>query len=178
MEILAVDEDRREVTLVGNEREPGDPYFQYLYRVGLDDGDVTLLTPDSANHDVSISPDGTWIVDAYSTPVAPPVSVLRDGNGNEVMTLEEADVSRREANGWQPPMPFSVKARDGETDLHGLLFRPLDFDPEQSYPVVNYLYPGPQSGSVGSRSFRAAHRDLQAIAELASCGFQHRQRRA
>jgi len=63
-------------------------------------------------------------------------------------------------------MPFSVKARDGETDLYGLLFRPLDFDPARKYPVVNYLYPGPQSGSVGSRSFRASHRDLQSIAEL------------
>jgi dipeptidyl aminopeptidase/acylaminoacyl peptidase len=166
LDLRDVDEEARTVTFVGNEREPGDPYFQYLYRVGLDDGDVTLLTPDSANHDVSVSPDGAWIVDAYSTPVVPPVSVLRDTNGNVVMTLEEADVSRLEATGWQPPMPFSVEARDGETDLHGLLFRPLDFDPNQSYPVVNYLYPGPQSGSVGSRSFRAAHRDLQAIAEL------------
>jgi dipeptidyl aminopeptidase/acylaminoacyl peptidase len=82
------------------------------------------------------------------------------------MTLEEADASRLTASGWQPPMPFVVKARDGETDLHGLLFRPLDFDPERTYPIVNYLYPGPQSGSVGSRSFRAAHRDLQSIAEL------------
>ncbi|MGY8777944.1 MAG: alpha/beta hydrolase family protein [Longimicrobiales bacterium] len=82
------------------------------------------------------------------------------------MTLEEADASRLVASGWQPPMPFSVKARDGETDLHGLMFRPLDFDPNGKYPVVNYLYPGPQSGSVGSRSFRASHRDLQSIAEL------------
>lgn len=166
LDIREVDEDGRTVTFMGNEREPGDPYFQYLYRVGLDDGSVHLLTPDSANHSVSISPDGDFLVDAYSTPVVPPVSVLRDRDGNALMTLEEADISALLASGWQPPMPFSVKARDGETDLHGLLFRPLDFDPNRSYPVVNYLYPGPQSGSVGSRSFRASHRDLQSIAEL------------
>jgi dipeptidyl aminopeptidase/acylaminoacyl peptidase len=82
------------------------------------------------------------------------------------MTLEQADISTLVASGWQPPVPFSVKARDGVTDLYGLLFRPSDFDPGHSYPVVNYLYPGPQSGSVGSRSFRSSHRDLQAIAEL------------
>jgi len=151
---------------MGNEREPGDPYFQYLYRVGLDDGDVSLLTPDSANHVVSISPDGAYFVDSYSTPMIPTVTVLRDRDGDEVMTLEEADASRLVSSGWQPPMPFSVKARDGETDLYGLMFRPLDFDPNEKYPVVNYLYPGPQSGSVGSRSFRASHRDLQSIAEL------------
>lgn len=166
LDIREVDEDRRTVTFMGNEREAGDPYFQYLYRVGLDNGEVTLLTPDSANHVVSMSPDGDYLVDAYSTPVIPTVTVLRDRDGNRVMTLEEADISRLQAEGWQPPMPFAVKARDGQTDLHGLLFRPLDFDPTMSYPVVNYLYPGPQSGSVGSRSFRAAHRDLQSIAEL------------
>ena len=166
LDILNVDADARTVTLVGNEREPGDPYFEYLYRVGIDDGEVRLLTPDSANHDVSLSPDGRYLVDAFSTPVAPPVSVLRDADGQVLMTLETADVSRLVAAGWQPPMPFSVKARDGVTDLYGLLFRPSGFDPERRYPVVNYLYPGPQSGSVGSRSFRAAHRDLQAIAEL------------
>ncbi len=166
LDIREVDEQGRTVTFMGNEREPGDPYFEYLYRVGLDDGAVTLLTPDSAHHVVSISPEGDYVVDAYSTPVTPPVTVLRDRDGRVLMTLEEADASALAATGWEPPMPFSVKARDGETDLYGLLFRPLDFDPSRKYPVVNYLYPGPQSGSVGSRAFRASHRDLQSIAEL------------
>ncbi|MDH3269748.1 MAG: S9 family peptidase [Gemmatimonadota bacterium] len=166
LDIVGVDERGRTITVVGNERQPGDPYFQYLYRVGLDDGQVTLLTPDSANHTTSLSPDGEYIVDSYSTPVTPPTSVLRDRDGRQIMELQRADVTQLVASGWQPPMPFSVKARDGETDLFGLLFRPTDFDPSRSYPVVNYLYPGPQSGSVGSRSFRTAHRDLQSIAEL------------
>jgi dipeptidyl-peptidase-4 len=166
LDIREVDERGRTVTFMGNERESGDPYFEYLYRVGLDDGSVTLLTPDSAHHVVSMSPDGEYFVDARSTPVMPPVSVLRDRDGRAVMSLEEADASALLATGWQPPMPFSVKARDEETDLYGLLFRPLDFDPDRKYPVVNYLYPGPQSGSVGSRAFRASHRDLQSIAEL------------
>ena len=167
LRIMEIDEGARTVTFIGNEREPGDPYFQYLYRVGLDGGDVELLTPDSANHTVSLSPDGKYLVDTYSTPVIPPVTVLRDRkDGSRILAIEEADISRLQASGWQPPMPFSVKARDGETDLYGLLFRPMIFDPGRSYPIVNYLYPGPQSGSVGSRSFRASHRDLQAIAEL------------
>ena len=164
---MEIDESDRTITFLGNARERGDPYFQYLYRVGLDGGGVELLTPDSANHSVSLSPDGKYVVDTYSTPVIPPVTVLRDReDGRSLLTIEEADISRLQESGWQPPMPFSVKARDGETDLYGLLFRPMNFDSDQSYPIVNYLYPGPQSGSVGSRSFRASHRDLQAIAEL------------
>jgi len=164
--VLDVDERARTVTFVGNHREAGDPYFQYLYRVGLDDGAVTLLTPDNANHTVSLSPDRRFFVDAYSTPTEPPVSVLRRADGTRVARLEQADISRLIASGWQPPIPFTVKARDGETDIYGLMFRPSDHDPDAKYPVINYLYPGPQSGSVGSRSFRSSHRDLQALAEL------------
>lgn len=166
LDIIEVDEPSRTVTVRGNEREHGDPYFQYFYEIDLDDGEVTLLTPDSANHTASFSPHGDYLVDTYSTPVMPPVTVLRDRGGRALMTLEQADISGLVDSGWQPPMPFSVKARDGATDLYGLLFRPQDFDEDAEYPVVNYLYPGPQSGSVGSRSFRASHRDLQSIAEL------------
>ena len=166
LEVLLVDSDARTVYFVGNGREESDPYFRYLYRVGLDGTGLQLLTPDSADHSVSLSPTGDYFVDSWSTPVVPPVSVVRDMAGRVRMELGEADISRLVASGWQAPIPFDVKARDGETDLYGLMFRPSDFDPSRRYPVINYLYPGPQSGSVGSRSFRAAHRDLQSLAEL------------
>ena len=167
LQVLRVDPQTRDVWFVGNEREPGDPYFTYVYRVSLDGGAPVLLTPDSAHHDASLSPDGRWIVDSYSTPTTPPVTVVRDARtGERVLELERADASRLAAAGWQPPIPFSVKARDGVTDLHGLMYRPTHFDPSRKYPVINHIYPGPQSGSVGSRSFQAAWSDRQALAEL------------
>ncbi len=164
--VLRVDEESGDVLFMGNGREPGDPYFAHLYRAPLAGGDVALLTPDSANHVVWLAPDGETFVDQYSTPTMPPVTVVRDMDGELLQTAERADISRLERSGWQPPIPFTVKARDDETDLYGLMFRPSNFDPAAKYPVINYLYPGPQSGSVGSRSFRAAHRDLQSLAEL------------
>ncbi|MYG80419.1 MAG: prolyl oligopeptidase family serine peptidase [Gemmatimonadetes bacterium] len=165
-QLLRVDEEARMLYFTGTGRESGDPYFQHLYRIGMDGSGLTLLTPDSANHTVSLSPSGGYFVDTYSTPVTPPVTVLRDMDGNVVLELERADISELLATGWRAPEPFVVKARDGATDLHGLMYRPTHFDPSRSYPVVNYLYPGPQSGSVGSRSFRASRGDKQAIAEL------------
>ena len=166
LQVLRVDPDSRTLYFTGAGREPGDPYFQYFYSVDIDGGDVRLLTPDSANHSIDLSPDGDLFVDAWSTPVVPPVSVVRDLRGREVMPLEKADISRLVDSGWQPPIPFTVKARDGATDLYGLMYRPTHFDPSRRYPIVNYLYPGPQTGSVGSRSFNAARRDHQALAEL------------
>lgn len=166
LQLRRVDQDNRMLYFTGAGREPGDPYFQYFYSVSMDGGDVTLLTPDSANHTVSLSPSGDYFVDAYSTPVVPPRTAVRDKRGHEVIALEEADISRLVAGGWQPPIPIEVVARDGETDLHGLMYKPTNFDPSKKYPILNYVYPGPQSGSMGSRSFSASRSDKQAIAEL------------
>jgi dipeptidyl aminopeptidase/acylaminoacyl peptidase len=166
LQVLRVDEEDRRIYFTGAGREPGDPYFQYLYSVRMDGSDLRLLTPDSANHTVTFSPSGRYFVDSYSTPVEPPVAVVRDTRGRVRLTLEEADISRLVESGWQPPSPFSVKARDGETDLYGLMYRPTHFDETEKYPVINYIYPGPQTGSVGSRSFNPSRGDKQAVAEL------------
>ncbi|MEZ4424918.1 MAG: DPP IV N-terminal domain-containing protein [Gemmatimonadota bacterium] len=166
LQVRHLDREERELWFTGSGREPGDPYFEYFYRLDLDNGRVTLLTPDSLHHDISMSPSGRWFVDTGSTPVSPGRSVLRDARGREVLRLEEPDISALVASGWQPPEPFTVKARDGVTDLYGLLYTPSDLDPDRAYPVVNYLYPGPQTGSVGSRAFNPSRRDHQALAEL------------
>jgi dipeptidyl aminopeptidase/acylaminoacyl peptidase len=166
LQVRHIDRANRTLYFTGSGREPGDPYFQYLYSVSMDGGEVRLLTPDSANHVVTLSPDAEHFIDAYSTPLDPGATVLRDMRGREVAHLETGDISQLEAAGWQPPIPFSVKARDGVTDLFGIMYKPSHLDPTMKYPIVNYLYPGPQSGSVGSRSFSAAGRGHQAMAEL------------
>ncbi len=166
LQVLHLDEEERAIYFLGAGREKGDPYFQYLYRVGIDGGGVTLLTPEPATHDITFSPSFDYVVDSYSTPTSPPVTVLRDRTGKVVTHLEEADITELIEMGWQPPVPFTVKARDGETDLYGLMYRPTRFDESRMYPVLNYVYPGPQTGSVGSREFSASRRGKQALAEL------------
>ena len=162
-----VDEDNRVVYFEGVGRERGrDPYFRHFYRAGMDGKSARLLTPEDADHDIQLSPSGQYFVDNYSKPDAPSVSVLRDATGKVVLELQRADVSRLLATGWKPPMPITVKDRGGVGDLYGLLYRPTNFDPSKQYPIVNRIYPGPQTGSVGSRSFSAARADSQALAEL------------
>jgi dipeptidyl aminopeptidase/acylaminoacyl peptidase len=94
------------------------------------------------------------------------VTVLRDSGGKLIETLEKADVSKLLAAGWKQPQPITVKARDGSTDLYGLMFQPSHLDPQKKYPIINSIYPGPQGGSVGSWSFIPARGDTQALAEL------------
>ncbi|PYS22345.1 MAG: S9 family peptidase, partial [Acidobacteria bacterium] len=166
-QLLKVDEKNRLVYFLGVGKEKGrDPYFIHLYRIGLDGKNLTLLTPEDAAHNVTLSSGGHFFVDSYSKPDTPPVAVVRDADGKLVSTLEKADVSRLVAAGWKPPMSFTVKARDGMTDIYGLMYRPTNFDPGRKYPIVNHIYPGPQTGSVGSRNFSASRGDTQALAEL------------
>src|SRR5215467_8430028 len=163
-----IDHDTRTVWYEADGREKGqDPYFTHLYRVGLDGKNNVSLTPDNGTHSVQISPDGKYVIDTFSQPDVAPETVLRDAKtGALIMPLEKADISKLLATGWKPPMQIKMKAADGKTDIYGMLFRPTNFDPSKKYPIINNAYPGPQSGSVGSRAFTVARGDKQALAEL------------
>ncbi len=166
-QLRRVDEKSRTIWFVGNGKERGrDPYFRQFYKIRIDGTGLTLLTPEDADHEIALAPSGQYFVDTYSKPDAPPVTVLRDLDGKTIVTLETADVSRLRATGWKPPMPITVKARDGKTDLYGLLYLPTNLDRGEKYPIVNHIYPGPQTGSVGGRGFSPARGDAQALAEL------------
>jgi dipeptidyl aminopeptidase/acylaminoacyl peptidase len=166
-QLLRIDEKNRVLYFLGVGREKGrDPYFIHLYRTNFDGTGFALLTPEDANHDVNLSPSGRYFTDSFSRPDSPPVATLREAAGKLVSQLEKADISRLLATGWKPPAPFTVKARDGVTDLYGLMYKPSNFDANRKYPIVNNIYPGPQTGSVGSRNFSAARGDCQALAEL------------
>jgi dipeptidyl aminopeptidase/acylaminoacyl peptidase len=163
-----IDHGTRTMWYEADGREKGqDPYFTHLYRVGLDGRSNVSLTPDTGTHSVQISPDGKYVIDTYSQPDVAPETVLRDGKtGAVIMPLEKADISKLLATGWKPPMQIKMKAANGTDDIYGMLFRPTNFDPSKKYPIINNAYPGPQSGSVGSRAFTAARGDKQALAEL------------
>jgi dipeptidyl-peptidase 4 len=166
-QLLRVDEQNRQLYFVGVGMEKGrDPYFRHLYRIDMDGRNRTLLTSADADHDVSVSPSGRFFVDSYSKPDVPPIAELRSADGALVLALEKADITQLTAAGWQPPTPITVKARDGVTDLYGLMYKPTKFDPARKYPIVNHIYPGPQTGSVGGRTFSPARGDAQALAEL------------
>lgn len=166
--IERLDEKTRQMWFVGVGKEAGrDPYFRHVYRIGLDGKGLTLLTPEDGDHNTSLSPNGQYLVDSWSRPDVPPTAVLRNAaNGKLIVTLEVADISRLVATGWRPPTRITVKGRDGTTDVFGLMYTPVNIDSTKKYPIINYIYPGPQAGSVGSRSFTAARRDNQALANL------------
>jgi dipeptidyl aminopeptidase/acylaminoacyl peptidase len=164
--LLKVDEKNRLLYFTAGGREPGNPYFSHFYKIGFNGKGLTLLTPEDGNHTVSLSPTENYFVDTYSQPNVAPVTVLRDINGKLLSTLEKTDLSRLVATGWKAPNPVKLKAADKTTDIYGLVFTPTKMEAGKKYPVIDYIYPGPQGGSVGSWSFSASRGDHQALAEL------------
>lgn len=165
--ILYIDEANGLIYFEGKGKEAGrNPYFAHVYSVKMDGSALTLLTPEDGNHNISFSPDKKYFVDNYSQPSVPTVSVLRSAAGKLIATLEKADVSKLLATGWKAPQQITVKSDNGQWDLYGLMFVPSKMEPGRKYPIVNYIYPGPQVGSVGSWNFSPSVRDNQALAEL------------
>ena len=172
-ELLHVDESTDRVIFTARGREAGQiPMFRKLYSVGIDGSGLALIGAEDGDHAVRVTPDGQYLVDAYSRPDVPPVSVLRDTSGRAVMELEYADLAALEAIGWSPPRIFEYKGRDGITTIYGLMHLPSDFDSTTVYPVVEYVYPGPFIGSVGTWNFGGGplglvvRADQDALAEL------------
>jgi len=165
-QLLGVDEQKRELYLLADGREPGNPYFTHMYRIGLDGKNLKLLTPEPGTHQITFAPSGRYFLDTYSQPDKPGQTVLRTADGKLLSTLEKTDISRLTATGWKAPTSITVKAADGQTDLYGLMFTPTTLDAGKKYPVIDYIYPGPQGGGVGSWAFATARNDHQALAEL------------
>ena len=164
--VMHVDYDKREIIFTAGGKEKGNPYHVYLYKVNFNGDNLICLTPETGSHSINPSPNWGYFVTTYSTTKIAPKSILKDREGKTLLQLSSSNSDDLKRNGWQEPLEFNVKARDDKTDLYGLMYIPSFYDKNDKYPVLNYIYPGPQSGSVGNYSFMIARRDFQALAEL------------
>lgn len=145
-DIVKIDTTERTLYFEAYGKESGvNPYYAQLYSVNLDGSGMKRLTPENAHHDISASENGNYFLDNYSRVDMPTRSVLRNGDGRVIQQLEEADISRMKEAGWKAPVGFKVKAADDATDLYGVMWKPFDFDSTKSYPIISYVYPGPQT---------------------------------
>jgi dipeptidyl-peptidase-4 len=148
-DIVSVDDKTRSAIVAASGREAGeDPYYTHAYRVSLDTGAMKLLDPGDASHAISASDSGKYFVDVSSRVNTAPKSALIDAAGTPVVDLESMDLSAAIESGYKFPEPFKVKADDGITDLYGVMYKPFDFDPAKKYPIIAFVYPGPQTESV------------------------------
>ncbi|MGF7082858.1 DPP IV N-terminal domain-containing protein [Mucilaginibacter sp. UYCu711] len=170
-DIVRIDEKNRVLYFTASGREPGEsPYYVHLYRINLDGSGLKLLNPGNFNHGSNINDGPSYFVDNFSRVNAGPKSALYDNTGSKIMDLETADLSRLMATGYKFPEPFKIKADDGITDLYGVMYKPYDFDPTRKYPIIEYVYPGPQTEAVNS-GFSVSAASMNYVDRLAQLGF-------
>ena len=144
--IVDIDSKTRTIYFLANGKEKDDttPYYEHLYRVGFDGSELKLVTPGDYFHLIYMDKSCKYVVDNYSRVNTIPETALYDNKGNKLMDLEKSDFSQLTLAGYKFPEPFTVKAADGVTDLYGIMYKPFDFDSTKVYPIINYVYPGPQ----------------------------------
>ena len=164
--VVSVDDKAKQIFFTANGVDPKrDPYYTTFHRINFDGTGLITLTPAHGTHDVTLSPDRKVLVDRYSRHDAAPVAELRSAvDGSLLATLEKADITELQAAGWKPPEVFVAKARDGKTDIWGVIFRPTNFDATKKYPVIENIYAGPQ-GQFVPKPF-GAFNAMQAQAEI------------
>lgn len=161
-----VDEPKRKIYFMASGfHKKEDPYNLHYCSINFDGSGFKELTPENGNHKVYFSKDRSYFVDVYSRPDLPPVSLLRQTSDAKVITtLEKCDVSDLAALGWQKPEVFCAKGRDGKTDIWGTIYRPFNFDPSKSYPVIEDIYAGPHDSHVG-KDFNPISHYIMSLAE-------------
>lgn len=149
--ILKIDEQNRVMYFIGKGYEKNEnPYYSHLYRINLDGTGMKLLNKGNYDHLSEMSDSYEYFVDNYSRVNTIPRSVIRNNKGEVVMNLETADLSNLFAAGYKFPQPFKVKADDGVTDIYGVMYKPFDIDTTKKYPILEYVYPGPQTEAVNT----------------------------
>jgi dipeptidyl-peptidase 4 len=167
-DIESIDEKNRVLYFTANGREPNeDPYYLHLYRINFDGTGLKLLTRSGYDNSASMDDNIRYFVNTYSRVNTVPVSLLQDNNGRTIMELEKTDMSGLLEAGYKFPEPFKVKAADGITDLYGVMYKPFDFDSTKTYPIIEYVYPGPQTEAVN----KAFGRGMDRVDRLAQLGF-------
>ncbi|MGD9977759.1 MAG: DPP IV N-terminal domain-containing protein [Bacteroidales bacterium] len=166
--VEGVDEPNRVLYFVACGREPNEnPYYMHHYRINLDGSGLKLLNRGNYDHAVSMDDNTKFFVDNFSRVNTTPESKLMDNQGTEIMLLEKADLGLLFQAGYKFPEPFTIKAADGITDLYGVMYKPFNFDSTKLYPLIEYVYPGPQTEAVNS-SFSTR---MDRIDRLAQFGF-------
>ncbi len=172
-DIVSIDEDKRVVYFSANGRENAngntkeDPYYLHLYKVNFDGSGLQLLNPGNFDHGFSMNDKKNYFVNNSSRVNTTPTSTLYATDGKKLMDLESADISSLFAAGYKFPETFKVKADDGITDIFGVMYKPFDFDSTKKYPIIEYVYPGPQTESVN----KGFSKGMDRIDRLAQLGF-------
>ena len=166
-EIIDIDEEEEIIYFTAGSKEPDyNPYWEGFYKINFDGSHLILLTKENANHIVSFNKKSKYFIDQFSAINTPQVTLLKHTEKESEKELLRADISELLKLGWTDPEYFSSKAADNVTDVYGAIFKPSYFDENKHYPILDYIYPGPQSLGLRDHSFGHDNGQVNSIVEL------------
>lgn len=165
-DIVGIDDKKRVLYFSANGKELNeDPYYTHLYKINFDGTGLKLLNTGDYDHVARMNDNSFFFVNNFSRVNTTPTSILFNVEGKKIMDLEKADLSNLFAAGYKFPETFTVKADDGITDLYGVMYKPYNFDSSKIYPIVAYVYPGPQTEAV-NKSFSVPNSRTDRLAQI------------
>ena len=150
--ILGFDEKSSTLYFIANgfDRD-ANPYYTQICSVNIDKGGVKVLSNSDFDSSITLADNNNFFINNYSRVNTTPVSSVYNMSGKEILPLQTADLSRLFAAGYKFPETFTVKSADGVTDIYGVMYKPFDFDSTKVYPIIEYVYPGPQTEAVNTQ---------------------------
>lgn len=127
------------------------PLERHLYSIRFDGSDKTRYTHDTGRHSISMGPNGKYFINTWSNVTTPTQIELRttEDGGHMLKKLVDNQAVKDyiEQYKYAPRELFTFTTEDGQ-DLDGYYMKPVNFDPDQSYPLILMVYGGPSSQGV------------------------------
>ena len=165
-DVITVNEASKKIFFTACGYNEGEnPYYMHLYSINFDGSGMKMIDEVDMNSTFMPARDGEAFVVTSSRVDTAPVNFVYNSRGKKTVELGNADLSQLFAAGYRFPERFTVKAADGVTDLHGVMYKPFDFDSTKCYPLIEYVYPGPQTEAV-NESWSSGMNRIDRLAQL------------
>jgi dipeptidyl-peptidase-4 len=138
-EIAGIDAKSKKLIITASKESPLE---KHIYAVSLDRDKMERLDKEPGMHTATVSEDGKYVIDAYSNATTPKTTALYATNGSSAKELVKAE-NPLAAYDRATVRNITVTAADGITPLYAKMVLPPNFDSTKKYPVVVYLYNGP-----------------------------------
>lgn len=144
--INAVDEKSKKIYYTASAINPTE---QELYAMPLGGGESELLSKKPGVTTTTFMSGNQYYSARWSDANTPPQTTLHLPDGKLVRVLaDNSDLQKKIHNeGFTQKFFFTFKTSEG-VDLNGWMMRPADFDSTRRYPVLMYVYGGPNSQTV------------------------------
>ncbi len=146
------------------------PLEKHLYQCDENGKNKKMITQEAGLHKISMSEDANFFIDSYSNTETPHQYLLKSGKNLKTIRVLENNYLLKQAvqkYNFAKKEFFNFKTPQN-TELNAWIMKPAKLNANQKYPVLVYVYGGPNSQTVLNRW---EGKDFQWFQHLVSLGY-------